>query len=241
VAESERKYRRIVETANDGIWMLDDRLVTFFANQRLASLLGYTVSEMLGRSLSDFVFEEDSRQKAADLRQPSASNSRNANAERTGRSCGRLSQHTPTFDEDGAFTGVLKMVSDITEHRRADQERLRARETALLLSEAVDQTADSVIVTDSSGRIEYVNPAFEATTGFTREESPRQHAASPQVGTARRDLLQGNVGCPARRSAVSRHPDQFTEERRALLAEQTITPIKDAHGGITHLFPCSKT
>ena len=61
VAESERTYRRIVETANDGIWMLDDHLVTIFANQRLASLLGYTVPEMLGRSLFDFVFEQDSR------------------------------------------------------------------------------------------------------------------------------------------------------------------------------------
>jgi PAS domain S-box-containing protein len=60
VAESDRKYRRIVETANDGIWILDDRFETIFANQRLASLLGYTVSEIVGRSLFDFVFEEDS-------------------------------------------------------------------------------------------------------------------------------------------------------------------------------------
>jgi PAS domain S-box-containing protein len=63
------------------------------------------------------------------------------------------------------------MVTDVTEHRRADQERQRARETVLLLSQAVDQTADSVMVTDSSGTIEYVNPAFETTTGYTRDEA----------------------------------------------------------------------
>ena len=92
-------YRRIVETANDGIWMLDDRLATIFANQRLASLLGYTVSEMLGRSLFDFVFEAG----LASRRSPicdnflslSVSNSRDAIARRMDWSCGRLFHALP--------------------------------------------------------------------------------------------------------------------------------------------------
>lgn len=234
VAESERKYRRIVETANDGIWMLDDRFVTFFVNQRLASLLGYTVSEMLGRSLSDFVFEEDSGQKAADLRQPVSEQLQERYRRKDGSELWTLVSHTPTFDEDGAFTGVLKMVSDITEHRRADQERLHARETALLLSEAVDQTADSVIVTDSSGRIEYVNPAFEATTGFTREEAigstPRLLKSGQHDATFYREMWAVLLaGQPFRGTLIN---SRKNGER--YWAEQTITPIKDAHGSITH-------
>jgi PAS domain S-box-containing protein len=236
-AESERKYRRIVETANDGIWLLDDRFVTIFANQRLASLLGYTVPEMLGRSLSDFDFEEDSRQKAANLRQPREPVSEQLQEryrKKDGSELWTLVTHTPTFDADGAFTGVLKMVSDLTEHRHAEQERQRARETVLLLSKAVDQTADSVIVTDSSGRIEYVNPAFETTTGYTREEAlgstPRllksgQHDEAYYKGMW--DVLLG--GEPFRGTLVNSR-----KNGEHYWAEQTITPMKDSCGSITH-------
>lgn len=237
VAESEQKYRRIVETANDGIWMLDDSFRTIFANQRLASLLGFTVSEMLGRSLFDFVFEEDSQQSPADLQQPRDLVSDHVQARyrrRDGSELWALVARTPTFDEAGAFTGVLKMVSDVTEHRRAEQERQRARETVLLLSEAVDQTADSVIVTDPSGRIEYVNPAFETTTGYTREEAlgrtPRllksgQHDEA--FYKAMWELLL--AGQPFRGTLIN---SRKNGER--YWAEQTITPMKDARGSITH-------
>jgi sigma-B regulation protein RsbU (phosphoserine phosphatase) len=237
VAESDRKYGRIVETANDGIWMLDERFVTIFANERLAALLGYTVSEMLGRSRFDFVFDEDSSGKAVDLRQaraPLNEHLQQRYRRKDGSEVWTLVSRTPTFNEDGAFTGVLEMVSDITEHKRTEQERQRARETVLLLSEAVDQTADSVIVTDCSGRIEYVNRAFETTTGYTREEAlgqtPRilksgKHDALYYKGMW--DLLL--AGQPFRGTLMNSRKDG-----EHYWAEQTITPMKDARGKITH-------
>ena len=126
------------------------------------------------------------------------------------------------------------MVSDVTEHRRVEQERQRARETVLLLSEAVDQTADSVIVTDRSGRIEYVNPAFESTTGYTRAEAlgstPRllksgQHDEAYYKGMWA--VLLG--GHPFRGTLVNSR-----KNGEHYWAEQTITPMKDARGTITH-------
>jgi PAS domain S-box-containing protein len=243
VAQSDRKYRRIVETANDGIWMLDDRLITIFANQRLGSLLGYTVSEMLGRSLFDFVFEEDSQQKAADLRQPREPISERfyqRYRKKDGSEMWALVTHTPTFDEHGAFTGVLKMVSDITEYRRAEQERQRARETVLLLSEAVDQTADSVVVTDSSGTIEYVNPAFETTTGYTRDEAigstPRLLKSGLHDAAFYKDMWDVLLGGqPFRGTLVN-----LRKNGERYWAEQTVTPIKDVHGNITHFVSVAK-
>ena len=236
-AESDRKYRRMVETANDGIWMVDDRFETIFANERLASLLGCTIAEIVGRSLFDFVFEEDRRQKAADLQRPCGSLSEHVQARyrrKDGSELWAMVSRTPTFDEEGVFTGVLKMVSDVTEHRLAEQERQRARETVLLLSEAVAQTADSVIVTDRSGRIEYVNPAFETTTGYTREEAlgntPRLLKSGEYDEAYYRrmwDLLLG--GEPFRGTLVNSR-----KNGEHYWAEQTITPIKDFRGNITH-------
>jgi len=192
---------------------------------------------MLGRSLFDFVFEEDSQQQAADLRQPRKPVSERLQ-ERYRRQDGSelwtLVSHTPTFDETGAFTGVLKMVSDITEHKRAEQERQRARETVLLLSQAVEQTADSVMVTDSSGCIEYVNPAFETTTGYTRDEAIGRTPRLLKSGghdeayyRAMWDLLLG--GQPFRGTLINAR-----KNGEHYWAEQTITPMKDSRGNITH-------
>ena len=59
VRDSELRYRQIVETASEGIWMLDDNMRITFVNERFASLLGYEVHEMLGKRKFDFVFDED--------------------------------------------------------------------------------------------------------------------------------------------------------------------------------------
>src|ERR1700680_628459 len=52
---SEERYRRIVETAYEGIWVIDARNVTTFVNPRMAEMLGWTVDEMVGRPLFDFL------------------------------------------------------------------------------------------------------------------------------------------------------------------------------------------
>ena len=54
---SEAQYRRIVETADEGIWMIDAENKTSFANQKLAAMLGYTMAEMMGTGLFDFMDE----------------------------------------------------------------------------------------------------------------------------------------------------------------------------------------
>ncbi|MGL5195837.1 MAG: PAS domain S-box protein, partial [Chroococcales cyanobacterium] len=61
--QSEEQYRRIVETANEGIWSIDAQDCTNFINPKMAELLGYTPEEMLGKSLLYFM-DEAGKQKA---------------------------------------------------------------------------------------------------------------------------------------------------------------------------------
>jgi len=56
------------------------------------------------------------------------------------------------------------MSGDLAPNREAIQ-------SSLLLSRVVEQTADSVILTNTQGVIQYVNPAFEVTSGYGREEA----------------------------------------------------------------------
>src|ERR1043165_4293029 len=53
-SDYEQFYREIVETAQEGVWVVNDREETTFANQRLAAMLGYTIEEMIGQPMSMF-------------------------------------------------------------------------------------------------------------------------------------------------------------------------------------------
>lgn len=113
-------------------------------------------------------------------------------------------------------------------------DRVRAEELVGRLSNAVHQTADAVFITDRSGVIEYVNPAFERTSGYRREEvvgkTPRVLKSGVQ-GAEYYDRLWRTVlaGEPFHGASVNRKRDG-----RLYHAEQTITPMRTGDGEITH-------
>ena len=116
----------------------------------------------------------------------------------------------------------------------AHGERQEALDRVALLSKAVEQTADSVLISDSAGHIEYVNPAFEATTGFPLEEVLGQTPRLLKSGHHGRDFYQQMwnrllAGEPFRGTLVNRK-----KSGELYWANQTITPIKDIRGTVTH-------
>jgi PAS domain S-box-containing protein len=123
---SEARYRLIVETATEGIWMLDAQGRTTLANNVLAAMLGYERDEMLGRPLVDFKRLEDSdagRLKVEAL----LGGARSADfrfRRKDGRDVWTQISATPMLDEQGRLAGVLAMVTDISKRREAE-EKLR--------------------------------------------------------------------------------------------------------------------
>lgn len=236
IEQSEKNYRGIVETAYEGIWKVNAGLETTFANRRLAELLGYSVPEMMGRPLFDFMFESDIEQKKADMerrRQGISEQIETRYRRRNGEELWARVTTSPLVDDDGGFAGALAMVSDMTEQRRS-QERIH------LLSRAVEQTADSIVITDRHGTIEYVNPAFEAMTGYSRPEV---------IGKTPGDLRSG-LKDKSFYSLLWKQILQGEDFHGALMdrkksgeiywAEQTISPIKDSAGLISHFVSVSK-
>lgn len=67
-------------------------------------------------------------------------------------------------DANGNIIGTLSSGEDITERKALELERLK-------LSEAVSQSANTIVITDDKGIIEYVNPKFTELTGYTQEEA----------------------------------------------------------------------
>lgn len=102
------------------------------------------------------------------------------------------------------------------------------------LSIAVEQTADNIVITDRNGIIEYVNPAFEQTTGYLRQDVLGKTPALLKSGKHQESfykelwatILEGKTF----RGAI------INKKKNGELycADQTITPLKNAAGEITH-------
>lgn len=99
---------------------------------------------------------------------------------------------------------------------------------------AVESTADNIMITDRDGHIEYVNPAFEKNTGYSQKEligqTPRILRSGRQdekyYHQLWRSILQGKVF----RSSVANQK----KDGSIYYADQTISPVKDEQGVITH-------
>ena len=130
----------------------------------------------------------------------------------------------PLFDTSGEVNGGVVVLREVTERP--------IREEYKKLTWAVEQTADSVVITDTNGLIEYVNPAFEVTTGFNLEEALGKKTSILKSGYHDQAFYQdlwGKLlrGEPFRGTILNRK-----KKGELYWAEQTITPIKDENGNI---------
>jgi PAS domain S-box-containing protein len=113
-------------------------------------------------------------------------------------------------------------------------ERERTEEQILKLSNAIEQTADVIFITDKDGKIEYVNAAFEYVTGFTREEAIGQNPRILKSGEMSEEYYRTLwdailVGKPVREITVDRR-----KNGDLFYYDQTITPLRDKTGTTTH-------
>jgi len=137
--ETEKRYRRIVETANEGVWLLDSKLDTSYVNRQMAEMLGYEPGEMVGRSVFDSYFPEDVEHKKQLLerrQQGVREHFEERLRHRKGSELWVRMAAIPVFKDNGAFDGTLAMVSEITERKRAE-DALRESEARLRLAAQV--------------------------------------------------------------------------------------------------------
>lgn len=140
---------------------------------------------------------------------------------------------TPIRDPQGKMEGGVVVLRDITRIKRKTQQ-------VELLSNVVEATADAVIVTDRNGRIEYVNPAFELATGYTRTDVLGRHPSILKSGAHPREfyaglwrtLMEGQV---FRGTFINRK-----KSGELFFTEQTITPMRKTGGGLTHVVSVGK-
>ncbi len=116
--ESREKYRQIVETAQEGIWMIDENNRTIFVNKKMCDILEYSEEEMMGKEISYFMNEEGKKQAAIGIGKRRKGIIENRDIKyitKSGKQIWANISANPIIDEAGKYNGALAMVSDITE------------------------------------------------------------------------------------------------------------------------------
>jgi PAS domain S-box-containing protein len=126
--DSEERYRLIIETTNEGVWLLDRSSRTAFVNRRVTSLLGYSAPELAGQPLLDFV-HESSRSAVRDCITTRAHGPLNQVEARLVCSDGKelwvLLDAAPILENE-SHTGALVMVMDISQRKRLEEQLRQA-------------------------------------------------------------------------------------------------------------------
>jgi PAS domain S-box-containing protein len=220
VQASEERYRNIIETTTEGVWMIDSDHRTTYVNARMAEMLGYSVDEMLGKPVAEFMPEPSDAAAA-----PGADPREVRYRRKDGSEMWGLRSGSPLTDGSGAYGGALAMITDITERKRSDEAVAR-------LAALVDASPDAMFSTDLDGLITSWNSAAERIYGYSEAEAVGQpvRMLSPperaeQSGELARALCAGE-------SVVAFHTDAATKDGRTIAVAPSISAIRDAAGEV---------
>lgn len=157
--ESEAKYRRIVETANEGIWIVDTDNKTSFINPKMSTMLGYSVAEMLGKPIFEFMDAAGVAiaTRNTERRRQGISEQHDFKFQhKNGTEVWTLISTNPIQDEAGRYIGSLAMVTDISERKKLEIE-LSQREAFLNSIYNGVEVAISVIDVEAEGVFRYID------------------------------------------------------------------------------------
>ena len=234
--ESEEKYRLIVETANEGIWMVDRDARIIFVNPKLAEIFGYSPKEMLGKTAFDLMDDEGkeiARKKLEQSKQGIKGSHEFKYIRMDGSPLWAMVNATPIVDKDSKFAGSLAMLTDITE-RKLMEEALQVEKDIL-----------QAIMEDTNAQIAYLDPQFN----FIKVNSPYVqgcgHSAEELIGRNHFNLFPNEENEAIFKKVVETgepvwfhaRPFEYIDqpERGVTYWDWSLVPVKDDAGQIKGL------
>lgn len=231
---ADQRVRAIMDNVADGIITIDEKGLVESFNAAAERLFQYRASEVIGRDIKMLIPESYRRQHDQYLQRDHSCGER--------RCLGHGFREIEGLRKDGSCFPMDLSISEIhlgNEHyyigivRDITQRKVSEIEMAKL-SQAVEQSADTVMITDRNGIIEYVNSGFEEITGFQRRDVIGKTPNIVNSGEMDRtfylrlwdSLKQGNI-----------FRDVFVNKRKdggIYYEEKTITPMRNSQGDITH-------
>jgi PAS domain S-box-containing protein len=228
--KSEERYRNLIENQGEGIAIVDSKEYFTFVNPAGERIFGVKPGGLINRNLAEFVDNEQMKLITSETQKRSYGERSTYEFQikhLNGEKHILLVTATPQFEDDGCFKGTFGVFLDITERKRVETE-LRH------LTHAIEQSPVSVIITNTSGEIEYVNPKFTESTGYTENEV---------LGKNPRILKSGELPMATYKqlwdqilSGKEWHGEFHNRKKNGDLFWEaaSISPIRDEKNNITH-------
>ncbi|MDX2271812.1 MAG: PAS domain S-box protein [Cyanobacteriota bacterium] len=197
--ESEARYRQIVETASEGIWMIDTQANTIFCNPALVNMLGVSAEQIVGSSVFAFVPQENHAflQERLKCRQQGIPEQYELPLRRPsdGSTFFVLVSARPQYDEVGQFIGSLAMLTDITERKLAEK---RMEQDNNFRQQILDNMAEGLCVCHPIPEPPFLrftvwNPQMQVITGYSQEDMNRlgwDHSLYPDPEVRRQAITR---------------------------------------------------
>ena len=227
--ESRERDYDLIESSRDFICThdLEGRLLS--VNQAVAKSLGYSREQLLGMNLSDIMTHGTRAGFSAYLEQIRQSGAaRGQMRVRTATGQTRWWEYDNSLRTEGVPRPLVRgMAHDITE-RKNSEAQLRK------LSLAVEQSPESIVITDRQARIEYVNDSFVRVSGYAREELIGQNPRILHSGRTPRETYDQFWDALAHGRSWRGELYNRRRDGSEYIEFAVVTPIRQADGEVSH-------
>lgn len=229
-SNGEAYFRALSENSLAGEFVIQDGR-TLYVNPAMAGIFGYTQQQLIGRDPLLLIHPEDRPAIARLLKHKGGNKSPSSHFECLGL---HKDGHAIEIHVLGGFPVKLKgrparvgSILEVTQHKQAEEQLQK-------LSQAVEQSPATVIITDAQANIEFVNPKFTQLTGYTPEEvtgkNPRMlksHLTPPSTYQKLWETLRSGREWRGEFANRKKNGEIYWESA-------SISPIKDSAGVTTH-------
>ncbi len=231
--ESEARQRGIVEAAPDGIITIDERGTIGSFNSAAEQIFGYSAAEILGQNVNLLMPSPYREQHDTYIERYLRTGEKKVIG--IGREVSGLRKNGTVFPMELALSDVrlgnrhlfTAFIRDISA-RKLSEEQLRK------LSLAVEQSPATVIITDTQGIIEYVNPRFTKTSGYTAAEAIGQNPRILKSGDMPPEAYQQMWDTITAGDTWRGEFHNQTKNGQLYWEAASISPVRNPEGDITH-------
>ncbi|MEA3450415.1 MAG: PAS domain S-box protein [Bacteroidota bacterium] len=165
--KNKEKYENIINNLNDVYYRTDKKGILIMASPSIVNFFGYdNIDDIIGKPFKKFHKNPDDRKIFVKniKKEKSLKNVHNILLKKDGTEIIAQTSANILLNDKEHFIGVDGIIRDVTELKKQETELKK-------LSEAVKQSANSIVFTNLEGEIEYVNQKFTDVTGYTYDEA----------------------------------------------------------------------
>jgi PAS domain S-box-containing protein len=231
-AEEElQKFKLGIDQSTDAVFITDTNGIITYANPGFEKVYGFSQMEAVGQNpriiQSGLMTKENYQQFWDTLLSKQTLSGEIVNKSKDGKLVYIAGTNSPIMDENGNILGFLAVHHNITE-RKQSEDAMRLQSTAL------ETAANTVVLAKTDGTITWVNPAFTEQTGYTFDEAigktPRLFKSGLHDQSFYKNMWETILSGNAWQGEVT----NLHKNGELFTVQQTITPVTDASGKITH-------